>query len=530
MTPRIVLLALALTLLPAAPAVAEREADVADAISRIDEAFAFGGKRAAAAIVPFLDNPDLAVRNRAVSRLIDVGEPAVDLLVAALGNERTRWPASGALINIGAPAVRRVVLAVKDPNPVVRREALFVLQQLEVAAAAPSIQEALSDPDSTVRVQAVRALAHFRGEGALRRILAMAEDRHPLVRDAAIEALGRFGAEAVPALRSLYRRESEETRAAAVRALGGIGSEEALGLARSSLRDRSAAVRHSACRALGQSGDAASASDLVPLLSDPVPAVREAAEDACARMPAAIEGDLFSLLKRGSVAQKIGAANVARKAAYRPAVPLLIDATRDQAHEVCLSAAAALMVIGDPASIEALVNGLADDKIRWVCLIGLRHQGKAAVPSLLRRTGDPELDYWKQHALESMGKDALEGCVDELREGKDATVRNVALCTLQQIRDARAAYPVVRMMGDPQVGPLAAFLAPRMGEAAVEPLLISLRDPDPLVRARAAAALAEMRERRAEPSLRELLEDADPAVRRAAEKALETISSPRPAS
>jgi len=515
---------------PSHPADRGAAVEPSSGIRAVDEAFAGGGPSAASRIFPYLRDPELSVRNHAMRRLVEIGGPAVDLLIPALGDEETRWLASGALINIGTPAVRKTVLAVRDPDPAVRRGALFILQQLEVASAAPSIQGALADPDTTVQVQAIRALAHFRGEGALRLVLARVESPAPAVRDAAIDALARFGGEAIPSLGDLLGQGRAETRAAAVRALGSVGTPEALGLVRSSLMDRSPLVRFYACQVLGESADAASAPALVRLLSDPDPSVREAAGEACSRMPEAAENALFTLLREGTVLQKIEAATVARKARYRPAVPLLVEAVRDPSHEVCLSAAAALMVISDPASVEALVNGLRDPKIRWVCVIGLRQLGRASVPQLLRRTGDAEFDYWKQYVLEGMGEQALEGCVDALKREGDAGTRNVALCTLQQIRDARAAYPVVRMMGDPQVGMVAAFLAGRMGEVAVEPLLVSLRDENPVVRARAALALADLRDTRAVAPLRAMLSDADPSVREAAGKALERLASPAPPS
>lgn len=518
--------ALAVLLLFPLPARAVADAGARDsrAISAIDAAASIGGDAAASAIVPYLRERDLAIRNHAMRRLVEIGEPAVGHLLSALSDESARWSASGALLNIGAPAVRKTVLAVRDPNPAVRRGALFILQQLEVVSASPSIQGALSDPDPTVQAQAIRAMAHFRGEGALRLILTKVESPSAAVRDVAIDSLARFGSEAVPSLRALYRQGSEETRAAAVRSLGAVGTGDALGLVRSSLKDRSVLVRYYACRTLGEAGDAGAGPALVEMLSDPDPTVREAAVEASARMPEAVQEQLFELLRRGSVTQKIEAANVARKALYRPAVPLLIAAMRDPSHEVCLSAAAALMVIADPSSLEALVNGLGDAKIRWVCVVALRQQGKASVPHLLRRTGDPELDYWKQHVLDGMGEGAVEGCADELAKGKDTGAKNVALCTLQQIRDARAAYPVVRMMGDPQVGRLAVFLASKMGEVAVEPLLLSLRDEDPVIRARAVEALAEMRSAHAEAPLRGMLGDPDPMVRDAVEKGLDVLS------
>jgi HEAT repeat protein len=293
---------------------------------------------------------------------------------------------------------------------------------------------------------------------------------------------------------------------------------------RSALSDKSALVRYYACRALADAGDTVSAEAVAALLGDPDPAVREAAGEACARMPEAAEKALFGLLRRGTPLQKIEAATAIRKAAYRPAVPLLAEVIRDPLPEVRLSAAAALMVLSGTEAVEPLVNGLRDPQIRWVCILGLRQAGTAAVPILLRRTGDPELDYWKQHVLAGMGEKAIEGCVETLDREKDAGTRNAALCTLEQIRDARAAWPVVRMLGDPQVGQVASFLAARMGQVAVEPLLFSLRDENPAVRTRSAVALGEMRESRATALLRERLNDPDSDVREAASKALQRIA------
>ena len=498
-------------------------------ILAIDEAFARGGESAVAGILPLIKDRDLDVRTHAMRRLVEIGEPAVDPLLAALADESTRWPASGALLNIGAPAVRKTVLAVKHKDPAVRRGALFILQQLEVTSAAPSLQAALSDPDVSVQVQAIRAVAHFRGQGALRLLLEKVDTGYPpAVRDAAIEALAGLGDEALPSLRSLYVQSGGEMRVAAVRALGGTGTREGIELVRSALSDPSALVRYYACRAIADAGDTSSAGAVAMLLGDPDPGVREAAGEACARMPEAAEKALFGLLRRGTPLQKIEAANSIRKAAYRPAVPLLAEVIRDPLPEVRLSAAAALMVVSGPEAVEALVNGLMDPQIRWVCILGLRQTGTPAVPILLRRTGDPELDYWKQHVLDEMGEKAIEGCVEALGADKDAGTRSAALCTLQQIRDARAAWSVVRMLGDPQVGQVAAFLAARMGQVAVEPLLLFLRDENPGTRIRAAIALGEMREPRAVPNLREMSQDPDSAVRNAASTALRRIAPGAP--
>jgi HEAT repeat protein len=499
------------------------------AVLLVDEAFARGGAEAASRILPFLKDRNLDVRTHAMRRLVEIGEPAVDPLLAALADESTRWAATGALLNIGTPAVRKTVLAVKHKDPAVRRGAVFILQQMEVTSSAPSIQAALSDPDVSVQVQAIRAVAHFRGQGALRLLLEKVDTGYPPpVRDAAIEALAGLGDEAVPSLRSLYVQSGSEMRVAAVRALGGTGTREGIELVRSALSDPSALVRYYACRSIADAGDTPSAGAVAALLGDPDPGVREAAGEACARMPEASEKALFRLLREGSALQKIEASTSVRKAAYRPAVPLLTEVVRDPRPEVRLSAAAALMVVSGPGAVEALVNGLRDPQIRWVCILGLRQAGTAAVPILLRRTGDPELDFWKQHVLGGMGDKAIEGCVETLDREKDAATRSAALCTLEQIRDARAAWPIVRMLGDPEVGQVAAFLAARMGQVVVEPLLLSLRDENPAVRTRSAVALGEMMEPRAVPALREMSQDPDTSVRNAASKALRRIDPDTP--
>jgi len=499
------------------------------AVLHVDEAFARGGEAAAVGILPFLKDRNLDVRTHAMRRLVEIGEPAVDPLLAALADESTRWAATGALLNIGTPAVRKTVLAVKHKDPAVRRGALFILQQMEVTSSAPSIQAALSDPDVSVQVQAIRAVAHFRGQGALRLLLEKVDTGYPPpVRDAAIEALAGLGDEAVPSLRSLYVQSGSEMRVAAVRALGGTGTREGIELVRSALSDPSALVRYYACRSIADAGDTPSAGAVAALLGDPDPGVREAAGEACARMPEAAEKALFRLLREGSALQKIEASTSVRKAAYHPAVPLLTEVVRDPRPEVRLSAAAALMVVSGPGAVEALVNGLRDPQIRWVCILGLRQAGTAAVPILLRRTGDPELDFWKQHVLGGMGDKAIEGCVETLDREKDAATRSAALCTLEQIRDARAAWPIVRMLGDPEVGQVAAFLAARMGQVVVEPLLLSLRDENPAVRTRSAVALGEMMEPRAVPALREMSQDPDTSVRNAASKALRRIDPDTP--
>lgn len=178
---------------PASRAEDRREEAWREKTEAIDTLFDLGGEAAAAGIVFYLKDRELAVRSYAMRRLVDLGPVAVDSLIAALGNEEVRWLASGALINIGNESLRKTVLALKHADPVVRRNALFILRQLDARAAAPSIQAALSDSDPSVQVQAIHTVAQFGGEGALRLVMGKVDSSDPQVRRAAEEALRKVG-------------------------------------------------------------------------------------------------------------------------------------------------------------------------------------------------------------------------------------------------------------------------------------------------------------------------------------------------
>ncbi len=529
MTKSVFLLLCLIPVLAASPPVS-RAASAGDAAAsektaEIDLLFDMGGKEAAREIVPYLKNRDLVVRSHAMKRLVDIGEPAVEALIGALAEEDVRWLASGALINIGNDAIRGTVLALKHRNAAVRRNALFILRQLDARAAAPSIQEALSDPDPAVQVQAIQTVAQFGGEGAHRLVLAKADSRVPMVRDAAIEALPKFGDDSISALTSLLDYgKPDDVRVASIRALGTMGTRESLIYLKKALADPSPLVRYYTILTLGDTADPSILDDLSRHMDDADATVREAVSDVFGRMPDAGRPHLFRILREGNMLQKITAATAIRKGRYRPAGPLLVEAMRDPSPDVKVAAVAATMVLADPASVESLVNGLRDPDIRWMCVLALRQFGDANIRPLLRRTNDPELDYWKHYVLEGMGDRVLEGCLDALGKEDDIGTRISTLCTMRQIKDIRAVYPIIRLLGDDRLGFVAGFVLAQMGEVAVEPLLLSTQDENPAVRARAATALGEIGLDRVVRPLRDLMQDKDPQVRQAAERAIRKIA------
>jgi HEAT repeat protein len=498
---------------------------VAERLDAVDRTAAAGGKEAAVALIPFLGDRDLTVRNQAVRRLVSLGDDAVEPLALRLGDEGTRWGVSTALVNIGAPAIPRVALILTNPDTAARRNALFVLRQLDARDASPEIERTLSDPDATVRIMAIQTLAQFGGERNLAIVLRGAEDRSPAVRDAAIDALTLFGAAGVPSLGSLLQYGDPEVRASAVRVLGLVATPEALEIARRALSDPSPPVRYYALLALGGGGDRGSVSAILERFEDPDANVRDAASDAAALLVDDAAPTLYRQLRQGSNLQKIGAATTIRKGRYRPGLPAVEEAMRDPAAEVRVAAVAAIMEIADPGSVDILINGLKDPEIRWICVMSLRQVGETNLGPLLKRTGDADLDYWKQYVLDGMGNRVIDGCIESLKEkGADEKTKMATLCTMKQIRDVRAVFPLIELLSDDRLGYVASHVLAQMGEVAVEPLLFSISDENPAVRARAAAALGEIGADRVVKPLKALLADKDPQVRITADQAMKKIS------
>lgn len=500
-------------------------------MAEIDEHFVKGGAAAAEGILPYLKNREAGVRAHAMKRLVDLGPAAVDALLGALEDEEIRWLVCGTLVNIGDESVAKTTLALKHKNPLVRGNAIFILRQLDARSAVVSIQAALSDPVPSVQVHAIQALAQFGGEGNLRLVMGKADSVVPSVRDAAMESLPKFGEGAVPLLASSLTYGSSEVRMGAIRALGAIGTGEALRYVRKGLSDPLPQARYYAIQILGEKEDPSMLEVIGGYFDDPDPDVREAAEDAFARIPDAGSGILLRFLREGNALQKIGAAAAVRKAGYRPALPQLLETMRGPGAEVKVAAVAALMALSEPSSVEKLVEGLKDPEVRWICVIALKQFGDTNLRPLLKKSGDPETDHWKEVVLEGMGDRVLAGCLDTLkRKEEDVGIRIASICTLKQVKDTRAVIPLVELLGDEKLGYVAGFVLSRMGDAAVEPLLFSLKNENPSVRARAAAALGDLGCGDGSGPLRPLLADSDLQVRKAAEDAIRKLESKPPVS
>jgi putative heme-binding domain-containing protein len=207
--------------------------------------------RAAADLIPLLDDSRPRVRDQVVAQLARRGAAAVGPLAAAVRDGKRSVEA--------------------------RRNAVWSLCRLESAEALAALRPALSDPDSSVRQAAVHVAGLQRDSRAVPALLDLVGKEEPPLRLKAAEALGRIGSkEAVPALLgSLGKGGDRFLEHALIYALIRIndrpGTLDALG-------DRNPRVRRAGLVALDQMKDGDLTRErVVPLLDTDDPELQQAA-------------------------------------------------------------------------------------------------------------------------------------------------------------------------------------------------------------------------------------------------------------
>ena len=396
---------------------------------------------------------------------------AVPLLVAGIqdDNEPVRHAAINALVLLRAGrdlSLTALTILLKDENATTRQRAARVLGRMGPAAApaVPALIEAarISPADGSI----ANALAEI-GSDALPAVLATLQGAPAPDAERLLSLLRGFGKPAIPVLLEALKHPSPQVRAAAAKALGGMG------------RDAKSA-----------------AEPLFALASDTEAPVRAAA--------------LRALVALGASSEKLK--------------PLLDTALRDAAPEVRRAAAAGLAGSGgaNGLGIASLVDLLDDENLatRRSAIEGLGGKGAAAasaLPAVIERLSDPDLQIPAITALGKIGPAASPAVprLIELAKRGAVTSRVAALSALTGIsREAAAALPVVYDSlkdGDIDVRAAAipALVAVESDESkTIATLVRAVSDENGRVRRPAAAALSKFgeRARAATPGLITMLE------------------------
>lgn len=212
------------------------------------------------------------VRRRLIDLLVERCKTSWTALLPILSDSRWYLVRNIVLIlgqvgnKVIAPSLHRVV---KHSDYRVRKEALIALDKLDPGRAVSDLKDALDDPESRVRVLAAQTLAKRGGEAAAA-LLAVVSDKEFASRSddetlAIYFALAHAGGDAVYEFferstkpRGLFRKgPTEESRAAACRALGRMNDPRAVRLAEKLVQDKTGLVKEAAFAALREARDRA---------------------------------------------------------------------------------------------------------------------------------------------------------------------------------------------------------------------------------------------------------------------------------
>ena len=543
--------------------------------------------RVVEALCEALHDEDSDIREQAAKALGKIGNgKAVDSLIQALKDPtpEVRYAAKWALEYIDAPA-SKFVHALKDEDRLVRRTAAFAIAERGDSLANKLLFKILRNGNRDERVRAARALGKTGDLRAVEVLISLLNEKDRVISEAAVEALGELGdPRAIKPLLDILRNEIHQTGPSSnvAKALGKLKSEEALDFLLQKLKDKDSSTKCRAAYRLGQLGDARAVEPLIQALQDESHHVRACAAKALGLIgsPRAIE-PLLQALRDHSQVRKAAAYALqglgwkprnGREAAYylaalgsganeitldadsvkplleaitwreteyriivaalgkirdEKAVEHLIDALQDEDPRIRMGAAAALSAIGDPRAVDALAERLLHDEEILV--------RRAAAEALHKLAWKPKSDAKKAHLLielgrwsevEKLGSAAVEPLIRTLKSS-DQVGRENAAETLGKIGDPRAIQPLLLALEDPRSS-VVKSAARALGEIgcreAVEPLLRILQGKNNELIATAIEVLGKMGERCAVAPIIQALDNTN--ISGTARIALEELKGP----
>lgn len=385
-----------------------------------------------------------------------------------------RDEAAKALVKIGEAAVEPVANAAKHGNWLVRLAALGVLKEIGADKSIETFINALKDQNSIIRGYAATTLGDHPREEATELLLALLGDKDPNVVPNVIYALYCVGDKVVkPALPKL-RDENPAIRFYVVTLLGYIGNSGATApLAEMLKSEKDASIRRMIAWALGMIGD-------------------EKAFDPLADL----------LLKDRSWEIRCAAAKALNDIGDEKAIESLLKAAADANPNVRVAALRALADLGNDKATDSIKEMLKSDPhagVRSAAAAGLGGiGGQAAVDSLINALDDPDPGV-RNAAAAALGKTGDAGALPRLREilkDDDPLVRMGAVLGIARIGGNSAVEPLIEVLkGDPNGG-IRCCAAMELGESgvnrALEVLIATLEDADPVVRFGASVALGDI--------------------------------------
>jgi HEAT repeat protein len=404
------------------------------------------------------------VSRHAAFLIAKIGPTAAPFLLNSMNDKRSRIDQiAEALAMIGKPISASLCLAIKSPEPRVRRGAALALGRIRPVAndTVRILTAGLSDTDNDVRAAFLTGIGYLgpRAGESVPAVRALLRDKSPAIRLQAVRVLAQSAPRddrLVSDLTSLLKSESdalvERLAIDTVRSLGPQGLPALEVIIGKLGKEHSEDVRVASVRMIESHGQSASAAlpALASLLDDPNPKLRTTAAQALASMGKAAQpalGKLTSLLTaqqtevREAAVTALGNLGLEADAVR----PQLASALRDEKQEVRRAATRAIQRFGPQGAIF-----LPD-----IILLAEKKENLRSVERMLRRFESarpdvrslPELVKQLDHKQDSVrllaikflalagpsAKDALPA-LERMREDTSAEIRKQAAAASEKIK------------------------------------------------------------------------------------------------
>ncbi|UCE63910.1 MAG: HEAT repeat domain-containing protein [Nitrospirota bacterium] len=367
--------------------------------------------------------------------------------------------------------------SLEDVDDATREEAARALAELGDPTTLEGLLNAIEDDYWAVRAQVAWALAKIGGNKAIEGLIRLFNDTMMEVQSETVNAVSSMGTSVVPSLIPCLKDERWRVREQAAKALGNLKDPQAVQGLIIACRDRDGAVKSSAAEALGKIGDAKAVPALVKLFKDTSKIVRETAGTALVHIGESSVDALLQSLKdphfvvRCHAVRALGGMTtdyqIGRAWVKEPrVVEALVECLKDPDRAVREDATIALGIIGDSQAVDGLIEAMKDGAVK-------RH----AIASL-GMIGDPRalpavLDALKGKGFQQKGT-PTPGCIIS----EEQLIKEAAATALGHLRNPKVIPDLILLLKDIVLRDYAASSLVLIGDAAIEPLVSFLHDPD----------------------------------------------------
>jgi HEAT repeat protein len=367
--------------------------------------------------------------------------------------------------------------ALEDVDDATREEAAKALAEHADPKTLEPLLVAIEDDYWAVRSHVGWALAKLGGDQAIEGLITLFNDTMMEVQAEAVQAMASMGNGVVPTLITSLKDKRWRVREQAAKTLGELRDPQAVKGLIVVCRDRDGAVKSAAAEALGKIGDPQAVPTLIKLFKDTSKIARETAGTALMYIGIPSVDALLETLKdphfvvRCHGVRALGGMTTdyqMGKPWVRESrvVDALIGMVKDPDRAVREDATIALGNIGDPRAVDALLEAMKDGAVK-------RH----AIASL-GMIGDPKafppvLDALKGKGIHQAGK-PTPGCIIS----EELLIKEAAATALGHFRHPRVIPDLVLLLKDLVLRDYAANSLVLIGDAAIEPLVSFLHDPD----------------------------------------------------